>query len=71
VKARRNREEVERDRNDIIDDYDQLKKYTRGDGVLKYEWGVFILILLEENMIEWFENGTPIQNLLVRDSSPV
>jgi hypothetical protein len=68
VKAKRNRKEAEMDRTKILEDYNQLEKYTRQTGVLKYRWGVFILILLEETIIEWFENGTPVQSLFVRGS---
>lgn len=71
VKARRNMGEVlrSRDRQLVLGDYDQLKKYTKQDGVLKYKWGVFILVLFNETKMEWFQDGTEMQPLLIASDS--
>jgi hypothetical protein len=59
VKARRNQEEADRDQEEIGEDYEQLKKYTRQNGDLKYTYGAFVLFLLDSTTIKWFENGAP------------
>lgn len=59
VKARRTQEEANRDQDEIDEDYEQLKKYTRHNGDLKYKYGAFVLFLLDSTPIRWFENGSP------------
>jgi len=58
VKARRNRDEFSRrqDRREILNDYHKLRQYTTPEG-LRYSWGAFVLIMLDEIIVEWLRMG--------------
>ena len=69
VKARRTRDELKhpRDRSDLSAVYHKLREWTRSDGALKYNYGVSILVLSNETILEWFQDGRELQSLLVRE----
>ncbi len=66
VKTRRNRSEIQRakDRGEILEDYEKLRQYTSLER-LRYRWGLFILLFLDETITEWFESGREMQKLTV------
>jgi len=51
VKAENNAREIEEDREIV-------RKYTRGDGTLRYDYGVFVLLLPDRQSQNWFEAGS-------------
>jgi hypothetical protein len=67
LKARRNRDEISRrqGKEEILNDYHKLRQYTAPEG-LGYSWGAFVLIMLDEIIVEWFEHGKEMQRLTVQ-----